>query len=160
MVKGIWIPVLILATRVASADVCELNVTANDQMRFEQQTLEAGAQCTDIKVTLRNAGKLPAGVMGHNWVLTKTADVAAVASAGMSAGIGNNYQKPGDARIVAATKIVAGGETSAVSFSTQKLEPGVSYSFFCSAPGHFSMMKGRFVYAGAGSSSVAKNVKD
>jgi azurin len=154
--KYLCLTLLILAARMAGADVCRLSVNATDQMRFEQQTLEVGGQCTEVEVTLHNTGRLPAGVMGHDWVLTKTADVAPVATAGMSAGLANNYQKPGDARIVASTKIIGGGEDSTVRFSTSRLEPGASYSYFCSAPGHFSLMKGRFVYSSSSFPAVAE----
>jgi len=155
--KILYITAFLLVSRVASADVCKLAISATDQMRFEQQTLQVDAHCTEVEVTLHNTGKLPASVMGHDWVLTKTADVASVANAGMSAGLANNYQKPGDSRIVAATKIIGGGENTSVRFSIGQLETGSSYSYFCSAPGHFSIMKGRFVYNPAGSSAVAKN---
>ena len=139
------------------ANVCQLDINATDLMRFEQQTLQVEAQCTEVEVTLHHTGKLPASAMGHDWVLTKTADVASVANEGMNAGAANNYQKPGDTRIVAATKIIGGGETSTVHFSTARLEPGISYSYFCSAPGHFSIMKGRFVWNAASSPAVVKN---
>jgi azurin len=155
--KLLYITAFLLVSRVASADVCKLAISATDQMRFEQQTLQVDGQCTEIEVTLRNSGKLPANIMGHDWVLTKTSDVASVANAGMGAGLANNYQKPGDKRIVAATPIIGGGETSTVRFSTAQLDAGASYSYFCSAPGHFSIMKGRFVYNAAGSAAVAKN---
>ena len=149
---------LLLLARVAAADVCPLTIDATDDMRFEQETLQVETRCTDVEVTLRHTGKLPARIMGHDWVLTKTADVAAVANAGMGAGLANSFQKPGDKRIVAATKMVGGGENAVVRFSTSQLERGVSYSYFCSAPGHFSIMKGRFVFNAANSSSVARNV--
>jgi azurin len=155
--KWLCTTALLLVTRLAAADVCQLNVNATDQMRFEQQTLQVEAQCTEVEVTLHNTGKLPVNIMGHNWVLTRTADVAAVANAGMAAGLANNYQVPGDKRIIASTKILGGGEKSTVQFSTTQLAPGVSYSYFCSAPGHFSIMKGRFVYSAGSSPSVAKN---
>ena len=149
---------LILLSRLSVADVCELNVNATDLMRFEQQTLQVEAQCTEVQVTLHHTGKLPANAMGHDWVLTKTADVASVANAGMNAGLANNFQKPGDTRIVAATKLIGGGESSTVRFSTAQLQPGASYSYFCSAPGHFSLMKGRLVLNTATTPAVAKNV--
>jgi azurin len=147
----------LLVCHVGFADVCQLEVNATDQMRFEQETLQVDARCAEVEVTLHHTGKLPANVMGHDWVLTKTADVVAVANAGMSAGLTNNYQKPGDTRIVAATKVLGGGESGVVRFSTGQLEPRTSYSYFCSAPGHFSIMKGRFVYNPASSSVIAKN---
>jgi azurin len=156
--KLLYITAFLLVSRVASADVCKLTIGATDQMRFEQQTLQVDGQCTEVEVTLHNSGKLPANIMGHDWVLTKTADVVSVANAGMGAGLANNYQKPGDKRIVAATAIIGGGESTTVRFSTALLEPGTSYTYFCSAPGHFSIMKGRFVMNAAGSSPVARNV--
>jgi azurin len=149
---------LLFLARAATADVCPLTINATDDMRFEQETLQVETQCTDVEVTLRHTGKLPARIMGHDWVLTKTADVAAVANAGMGAGLANSFQQPGDKRIIAATKIVGGGENAVVKFSTSQLERGVSYSYFCSAPGHFSIMKGRLVFNAAGSSSVARNI--
>jgi len=156
--KLLYVTAFLLVSRMASADVCNFDVSATDQMRFEQQTLQVDSQCTEVEVTLHNTGKLPANVMGHDWVLSKTSDVAAVANAGMGAGLANNYQKPGDKRIVAATAIIGGGESTTVKFSTTQLEAGASYTYFCSAPGHFSIMKGRFAYNPSSSGAVAKNV--
>ncbi|MEP6886124.1 MAG: azurin [Gammaproteobacteria bacterium] len=155
--KWIYSTVFFLLSGLSMADVCQLNVNATDLMRFEQQTLQLEAQCTEVEVTLHHTGKLPANAMGHDWVLTKSADVASVANAGMSAGISNNYQKPGDTRIVAATKVIGGGESTTVWFSTAQLNAGTSYSYFCSAPGHYNIMKGRLVWNGASTPAVAKN---
>src|ERR1700694_1228641 len=155
--KYLMTAALFFLARAASADVCPLTIDATDDMRFEQETLKVEMRCTEVEVTLHHIGKLPARIMGHDWVLTKTADVAAVANAGMGAGLANSFQQPGDKRIIAATKIVGGGENAVVKFSTTQLERGVSYSYFCSAPGHFSIMKGRFVFNAANSSSVARN---
>ena len=156
--KSIYTAALLLVAPAAMADMCRLDVSATDLMRFEQQTLQLEAGCSEVEVTLHHTGKLPANAMGHNWVLSKTADVASVANAGSAAGRANNYQMPGDKRILAATKIIGGGETSTVRFSTAQLEPGTNYSYFCSAPGHFSLMKGRFVYNSTASSTLAKNL--
>jgi azurin len=156
--KYLMTAALVFLARVATADVCPLTIDATDDMRFEQETLKVEMRCTEVEVTLHHTGKLPARIMGHDWVLTKTGDVAAVANAGMGAGLANSFQQPGDKRIIAATKIVGGGENAVVKFSTAQLERGVSYSYFCSAPGHFSIMKGRFVFNAANSSAVARNV--
>jgi azurin len=156
--KWLYLPAALLLSTLARAEVCELDINATDLMRFEQQSLQVPPQCTEVHVTLHHTGKLPANAMGHDWVLTKTADVAAVASAGMNAGLANNFQKPGDPRIVAATKIIGGGESSTVRFSTALLDPATSYSYFCSAPGHFNIMKGRLVLNTSSSPAVAKNV--
>ena len=155
--KLLYAAALLLVSRLAAADVCSLTINATDQMRFEQQILQVESRCTEVEVTLHNTGKLPANIMGHDWVLTKTADVASVANAGMGAGLANNFLKPGDKRVVAATAVIGGGESATVKFSTTQLEAGASYSYFCSAPGHFSIMKGRFVYNAGDAAAVAKN---
>jgi azurin len=79
--KYLTIAALLFLVQVAAADVCPLTIDATDDMRFEQETLQVETRCTDVEVTLHHTGKLPAHIMGHDWVLTKTSDVAAVANA-------------------------------------------------------------------------------
>ncbi|MNF19483.1 Azurin [compost metagenome] len=50
--------------------------------------------------------------------------------------------KPGDARVIAHTKVIGGGEKDSVTFDVSKLAAGTAYTYFCSFPGHFAMMKG------------------
>ena len=52
-----------------------------------------------------------------------------------------NYIKPGDARVIAHSPLVGGGESTKVTFPVSKLGAG-PYSFFCSFPGHSTLMKG------------------
>jgi azurin len=93
-------------------------------------------------VELKHPGSLPKNVMGHNWVLSKEADMQPIATDGLSAGIDKNYLKEGDARVIAHTKIIGANETDSVTFDVSKLAAGEKYGFFCSFPGHISMMKG------------------
>jgi azurin len=80
--------------------------------------------------------------MGHNVVIAEAGDMAGVLADGIGAGVANDYVKPGDARIVAHTKLVGGGESTTVSFDPAKLKDGGPYEFFCSFPGHATVMKG------------------
>lgn len=96
-------------------------------------------------MNLTHSGSLPKNVMGHNWVLSKTADMAGIATDGMAAGIDKSYLKEGDTRVIAHTKIIGAGEKDSVTFDVSKLTAGESYQFFCSFPGHNSMMKGAVV---------------
>ena len=80
--------------------------------------------------------------MGHNWVLVNTPDLSAVANAGMSAGIANNYIAAGDKKVLASTKVVGGGESTTVTFATSILKKGGAYSYLCTFPGHNSVMRG------------------
>ena len=138
------------------ASECQVAIAANDLMQFDQKKLTVPASCTEVELTLEHTGKYPVSVMGHDWVLAKTADVTALTSAGKGAGLAHNYLPENDSRVIAATKIVGGGEKTAVKFSTQKLSQGVSYTFFCSTPGHWTQMRGRFAF-GEGDIRTAGN---
>jgi azurin len=130
----------------AHADPCKLEITGNDQMQYDKQELSAPASCKEITVTLHHAGKLPKEAMGHNWVLVNAPDLAAVANAGMGAGLANNYIAPGDKRVLAHTKVVGGGESDSVTFSTSILKPGGDYMYLCTFPGHNALMRGKFKF--------------
>jgi azurin len=128
----------------AADKLCKLDIAGTDQISFDKKEMSVDADCTEVEVTLKHTGKLPASAMGHNWVLTRTADLATVASDGLGAGLPNDYLKKGDTRVVAHTKMIGGGQTATVKFSISLLKKGEAYSFFCSFPGHSTMMKGTF----------------
>jgi azurin len=130
----------------AAPKVCKVEISGNDAMQFDKKELAVAADCTDVELTLKHSGKLAAGVMGHNWVLSKTADVAAVVTDGIPGGLAGNYLKKGDARVLAHTKVIGGGQSDTVTFSTSALKKGESYTYFCSFPGHSSIMKGVFKF--------------
>lgn len=131
-----------LAASSAFAADCSVEIEGNDAMQFNKPAIEVSKSCKEFTVKLKHAGKLPKQAMGHNWVLAKTADVQAVAADGVAAGLPQDYVKAGDARVVAHTKVVGGGESDSVSFPVAKLGATDSYTFFCSFPGHSSIMKG------------------
>ena len=114
-----------------------------DGLEYSVTIIVAGSDCESVTVTITHTGKLPAAAMGHNWLLSKAEDYQALANAGMGAGLENNYLPPDDERIIANTRIVGGGETDSVTFSKDGLGDG-DYVFFCSFPGHSSVMKGTF----------------
>jgi len=133
---------LLVACAPVYAAQCEVTVEGNDAMQFNLKEIVVDKACQEYKVTLKHAGRLPKAAMGHNWVLTKEGDFQATAKDGMAAGAANDYLKPNDARVIAHTKMLGGGETDTVTFAVNKLQAGQSYTFFCSFPGHFAIMKG------------------
>lgn len=138
---------LIAATPAQAAPkACKLEIAGNDMMQFDKKELKVAADCTEVELVLKHTGKLPAAAMGHNWVLTSTADAAAVATAGMSAGPKSDYVVPNDKRVIAFTKVIGGGQTTSVKFAASRLKKGESYTFQCTFPGHSSIMKGKLVY--------------
>jgi azurin len=159
MSKATVAMLLVLAWRgAAAADACHLEISSNDAMQFDQRELHVSASCPTVEVTLHHTGKQPARVMGHDWVLAKTADVPALANAGMAMGFDKGYVPAGDKRVIAATRIVGGGESASTQFSIAALEAGGNYSFYCSSPGHYAVMKGRFVIDADRSAAHAGNV--
>ncbi len=132
------------ASAFGADKVCKVDIAGNDQMQFDKKEITVAADCTEVEVTLKHTGKLPAAAMGHNWVLLKSADLAGVASDGIGAGLANDYIKKGDARVIAHTKIIGGGQTTSVKFPMSALKKGENYSFVCTFPGHSALMKGAF----------------
>ena len=135
-----------LALPAMAAD-CTATVDSTDAMQFTTKSLQVPASCKEFKVTLKHTGKLPKTVMGHNFVLGKAADVTGINADGMKAGADANYVKPGDARVIAASKIIGGGETTTVTIPVAKLKAGEAYTYFCSFPGHAAIMKGSLTLA-------------
>ncbi|CRL49127.1 azurin [Pseudomonas sp. SIMBA_041] len=140
--KLVAVSLLTLASSQLMAAECKVTVDSTDQMSFDTKDISIDKSCKTFTVELKHSGSLPKNVMGHNWVLSKTADMQPIATDGMAAGIDKNYLKEGDERIIAHTKIIGAGEMDSVTFDVSKLAAGESYGFFCSFPGHISMMKG------------------
>ena len=137
---------LALAPHAHAADACKLEISGNDQMQYDKHELAVPATCKEVTLTLHHTGKLPKEAMGHDWVLTTTADLGPVAQSGMSAGAAKDYLEPGDKRVIAHTKVIGGGESTSVTFSTAEMKPGGDYSYECTFPGHSALMKGKFKF--------------
>jgi azurin len=129
-----------------AADPCKLEISGNDLMQYDKPELSAPARCKEITVTLHHTGKLPREAMGHNWVLVNAADLTAVATAGMGAGLASNYVAPGDQRVLAHTTTIGGGESTSVTFATSILKKGGAYAYLCTFPGHNALMHGIFKF--------------
>jgi azurin len=137
---------LLVSTPAAAADACKLEITGNDQMQYDKKELAVPATCKQVTLTIHHGGQLPAAAMGHNWVLVSTADLTAVANAGMGAGLASNYVAADDKRVLAHTKVVGGGQSDTITFSTASLKAGGDYSYLCTFPGHNALMRGTFKF--------------
>jgi azurin len=141
------IPLLALAllgaASVAHASPnCAIRLKAGDNMQFDQRSATVSAGCRSITLELEHTGKLPVTAMGHNVVLAATADVDAVARDGLRAGSAAGYLPAGNARVLAATRMLGGGQRASVAFPGSRLRAGGAYTFFCSFPGHSALMRG------------------
>jgi azurin len=133
---------LCLAAAPTWAATCSTTISGNDALRFNKSTITVPKTCATFTVTLENEGSMPRSVMGHNVVIAPAADEQAVISDGATAGIDHDYVKPDDAAVIAYTKLIGGGEEASTTFKVSALKPGVPYTFFCTCPGHASLMHG------------------
>lgn len=114
-------------------------INSNDQMRFDKNEIRVKAG-EKIKLTLNHTGKLAENVMGHNFVLlTKGTDVAKFATAAMNEKANEYIPSSG---VIAHTELIGGGESTTIEFTAPKKG---TYDFICSFPGHYAMMKGKFI---------------
>lgn len=145
LAKALLVGMLVVASGSVAAKTCNVTVEGNDAMAFNTKEIKVEADCTEVELTLKHTGKMPASAMGHNVVITKTADYKDIAKAGGKMTLADHYV-PKDDKVLAFTKIIGGGETDSVKIDMSKFKAGEDYTFFCSFPGHWSVMKGKFVF--------------
>ena len=134
---------MMAAPLAAQAAECSVDLEGNDAMKFNKTSIEVPKACKDFTINLKHTGKMAKNVMGHNVVVAKSADMAGIDADGMKAGLAADYIKAADARVIAHSKVVGGGESTSVVIPVAKLSAtGAPLSFFCSFPGHSGLMKG------------------
>lgn len=129
------------AGKTTEAKTVEVSIEGTDQMTFNKKEIRVPAGST-VKLTLTHTGVMPETAMGHNFVLLKKgADITAFGMKAMKFP-DNNYIPNPAPNVIAHTEIIGGGESITIEFKAPA--PG-TYTFLCSFPGHFSMMKGTFI---------------
>lgn len=132
------------AAPAAAADAaCSTVVESDDAMKYNVSEINISKACKEFTINLKHVGKMPKAAMGHNIVISKTEDVDGIARDGAAAGVEGEYLKAGDERVIASTKLIGGGEETAITVDTGKFAAGNQYEFFCSFPGHVGLMRGK-----------------
>jgi azurin len=85
---------------------------------------------------------MPIQAMGHNLVILQKGTVVADFARLASNERGSGYVPTGSKSVIAATKLIGGGQSSTITF---KVPSKGTYDFICTFPGHFSMMKGKII---------------
>ncbi len=109
-------------------------------MTFDLKEINAQAGQT-VTVILVNHSTM--STMAHNWVLIKPGTAASVAARGLKMGEQAGYVDVTDHDMLAHTPMAKAGETVEVTFTAP--EEAGSYDYICSFPGHYLMMKGKFI---------------
>lgn len=125
---------------ITPADATVVELGSNDQMKFDKSEIKVPAG-KKVSLTLTHTGKLDIKVMGHNFVLLKQGtDIAKFAGTAMS---NPPLYLPSDkSEVIAYTKTIGGGDSVTITFDAP--EKG-TYDFICSFPGHYAIMKGKFI---------------
>lgn len=118
----------------------EIVLNSDDLMRFDKNMLlvQSGQKIT---LTLNHTGKMDKSIMGHNFVLLKK-DVDVIAFAEKAVLAKNNEYIPEGDEVIVYTKLLGGGESDTITFDAP--EKGY-YTFLCTFPGHWGLMKGKLV---------------
>lgn len=119
-----------------------IDIQGSDDMKFDKTLFKIKAG-QDVKLTLKNVGKLPKEAMAHNVViLQQGTDVQAFGEAAVADKANDHIPASMKTDVVAHTKLLGPGESDTITINIK--EPGV-YDFICSFPGHFGSMKGKIV---------------
>lgn len=107
-----------------------------ENLAFDKTELSASAG-QEVTVTFTNNS----AVQQHNWVLVNggEAEAQAVANAGLTAGLENNYLPADGSNVLANTNVLNGGESGSVTFTAPAAG---SYLYICTVPGHYPLMQG------------------
>lgn len=125
----------------AQSTTQKVTIKSNDGMRFDLDEIKVRSG-SSIEITLVHTGKRSKEEMGHNFVLLKKEiDIRRFAMSVLDKKH-NGYISESKADIIAYTKVIAGGESTTITFEAP---PKGTYNFLCSVPGHFGLMQGKFI---------------
>lgn len=121
----------------AAAGPLAIDISSDgENLAFDKTTLTA-APGQQVTVNFKNTS----AAQQHNWVLVKggETEAAAIANAGLTAGLAADYLPADQANIIAHTKVLNGGESGSVSFTAPAAG---TYLYICTVPGHYPLMQG------------------
>lgn len=138
---------------------CDFALEANDSMQYtvggkpidpKAVTIEVPATCGNFTIYFSHTGKLAKTVMGHDFVLTHSKDAETIRDAAINPKfkltdyIPNMSIEPFKSKVIAASpKMLGGGEKESIVINPKSLKNKEEYTFFCTFPGHFTMMQGK-----------------
>ena len=132
-------PVMVDTT--SKSGLNEVYLTADDLMRFNTKEIKVRAG-QKVKLTLEHTGIMEKKVMGHNFILLAPGtDINQFGQEAVKA-VDNDYIPVNSKSVIAHTKMLGGGERVTIEFEAP---PAGTYDFICSFPGHYAVMKGKFI---------------
>jgi len=123
-------------------NIANIVISGDDSMKFDKTEIKVKAG-QKVKLTLRHKGKMDINVMGHNIVILKKG-VNLASFAGKAATAKETKYIPESFKndIIAYTDLIGGKQTTSIEFDAPEVG---TYDFLCSFPGHYAIMKGKFI---------------
>jgi len=138
-----------LSSNTIEAADCNFKIIGGDTLQFDLKEIRVPKSCDVITVTVINGGKMPVTAMGHNFALAKVSDWNALALSEAKRFPKSATDISKDKRLIATTTFVGGApgdpKEASVQIKRSSLDPKQEYQFFCSFPGHFATMNGKFI---------------
>lgn len=121
--------------------VAKVDLYSNDQMKYDKNeiTVPAGSK---VELTLTHTGTMSVETMGHNFVLLAQGTDLVTFTTEASKAADSGYVPAGSEAVIANTELIGGGASTTITFDAP--EAG-TYDFICSFPGHYALMKGKFI---------------
>lgn len=124
------------------ADKCVIDISAADNMMFDKKEITVDTSCSSVKINFKHKGKMPIKAGGHNVVILETKNFNPVVSKiDMKLGAESGFL-PDMPEVIAKTAIIGGGQETQLTMNPSALSKDKKYSFICSFPGHYAIMKG------------------
>ncbi len=132
----------IFSSSVFANDHCSVDISAADNMMFDTKQITVDSTCSSFTINFKHKGKMPIQAGGHNVVVIETKDFNTIVSKiDMKLGADTGFL-PDTPEVLAKTAIIGGGGETKVSFDPSSMSKDGKYTFFCSFPGHYAIMKG------------------
>lgn len=122
-------------------DVTEVSLAGTDQMQFDKNEIRVKAGQT-VRLTFTHTGQMAENVMGHNFVLLEQGTDINEFGQKAATAADSDYIPENTDQVIAHTEIIGGGESTTIEF---KAPEAGTYDFICSFPGHYALMKGKFI---------------
>tara|TARA_E500000331_G_C17256743_1_gene713422 strand:+ start:2308 stop:2751 length:444 start_codon:yes stop_codon:yes gene_type:complete len=132
----------IFSSTIFADNHCSADISAADNMMFDKKEITVDSTCSSFTVNFNHKGKMPIQAGGHNVVIIESKNFNSIVSKiDMKLGADAGFL-PDMPEVIAKTAIIGGGSVTKVSFDPSSMSKDSKYSFFCSFPGHYAIMKG------------------
>ena len=144
MIRG-FVLLILSACSLNLFAACSVDVSSSDNLKFDKNKLIIDSTCSKFAINFKHEGQMAAKTAGHNIVIVRSKDFDTVVSKiDMKLGTESGFL-PDMKEVIAKTAIIGGDSQTSIIMNASQLSKDETYTFFCSFPGHYAIMKGNVV---------------